>query len=185
MVSSLSPKPADQFSLECAPGPLKPSMKDNESFQHASTAALRFLSYRPRSEAEVKSRLRIRFPDRIVQQVLESLKEQKLVDDEAFAILWRNSRESLNPRSASAIKRELICKGVASVIANSAVRDIDDQRNATCAGLKRARQLSQYDFTTFHNKLWGYLQRRGFSTSLIRTTITQLWEERDTNDKGY
>lgn len=104
-------------------------MKDSESFQHASTAALRFLSYRPRSEAEVKSRLRTHFSDRIVQQVIESLKEQKLVDDEAFAILWRNSRESLNPRSAAAIKRELICKGVASVVANSAVQDMDDQHN--------------------------------------------------------
>ena len=160
-------------------------MKDNESFQHATAAALRFLSYRPRSEAEVKSRLRTRFPDRIVHKVMASLKEQKLVDDEAFASLWRDSRESLNPRSAAAIRWELISKGVASVIARSAVQDMDDQRNANCAGLKLARQLTQSDFPTFHNKLWGYLQRRGFSTSLIRKTITRLWEDRDTNDKGY
>ena len=154
-------------------------MNDSESFKRASAAALRFLSYRPRSEAEVRSRLRRRFPDHVVEQVVESLAEQALVDDASFAKLWRDNRETLNPRSAAAIKRELILKGVASELAKSAVQDLDDRDSAYRAGLKPARRLAQSDFSTFQRRLWGYLQRRGFSPSVTRETIDRLWEERE------
>ena len=101
------------------------------------------------------------------------------MDDASFAKLWRDTRETLNPRSAAAIKRELILKGVASELAKSAVQDLDDRDSAYRAGLKPARRLAQSDFSTFQRRLWGYLQRRGFSPSVTRETIDRLWEERE------
>ena len=153
-------------------------MNDSESFKRAGAAALRFLSYRPRSEAEVRARLRRCFPSHIVQQVMESLAEQALVNDAAFAKLWRSSRDSLNPRSAAAIRRELITKGVARDVADAAVRDADDEASAYRAALKWTRRLDQADFPTFRRRLWGYLQRRGFGDSMTRHTIARLWDER-------
>ena len=157
-------------------------MNDTEPFQRARDAALRFLSYRPRSEAEVKTRLQRRFPSYVVQQVMETLAEQDLLDDATFAKLWRNSRDTLNPRSAAAIKRELVAKGVASETAAAAVADVDDNDSAYRAGLKPARRLDQADFPTFRRRLWGYLQRRGFSHSVTRQTIARLWDERQEKD---
>lgn len=104
--------------------------------------------------------------------------EQALVDDAKFAKLWSDSRDSLNPRSASAIKRELISKGVAGEVAEAAVRHVEDQDSAYRAGLKLARRLELADFLTFRRRLWGYLLRRGFGHSVARTTIDQLWQER-------
>ena len=152
-------------------------MNDSEPFQRASGAALRFLSYRPRSVAEVRARLLRSFPSDVVEQVIEHLVERDLVDDARFADLWRDSRESLNPRSASVIKRELIERGVARDIAEVTVQEVDDQENANRAGMKLARRLEEADFPAFRRKLWSYLQRRGFSGSVARNTTRELWDQ--------
>ena len=153
-------------------------MNDSEPYQRARAAALRFLSYRPRSEGEVQTRLRRRFPAPIVREVIDSLREQDLLNDPTFARQWKEHRVSFSPRSASAIKRELISKGVAREIAEASVRDADDADSAYRAGLKHARRLHRDSRDSFRRKLWGYLQRRGFSSAVTRQTIARLWDER-------
>ena len=153
-------------------------MNDSDSFERASAAALRLLSHRPRSEAETRTRLRRRFPAHVVERVMESLTRQGLVNDPAFASLWKDSRQSFRPRSAAAIRRELVSKGVSREVAETSVRDVDDHDAAYRAALKPAGRLHQVDLATFRRKLRGYLQRRGFSQSVVRETIARLWEER-------
>ena len=152
-------------------------MSDTEPFKRAHAAALRFLSHRPRSEAEVRAHLHRRFSATLSQRVVESLKEDSLLDDSAFALLWKESRVSHRPRSAWAIKRELAAKGVRKGLAENAVRDVDDYDTAYRAGLKLAGKLEEADIRIFHRRLWGYLQRRGFSDSVSRRTINRLWDD--------
>jgi regulatory protein len=154
-------------------------MNDKELYQRAHTAALRFLSYRPRSEAEVRTRLTRNFPRDLVENVLQALREESLVDDAAFATLWTDSRDSLKPRSAWAIKRELIAKGVDGVLAEEAVIGLDDEASAYRAGVGLARRLHDADLSTFRRRLWSHLKRRGFADADCRHTINRLWEERD------
>ena len=153
-------------------------MNDSEPFKRASAAAQRYLAHRPRSESEVRKRLMGRFPTDIVEGVIDDLAQRGLADDARFAELWADSRNRLNPRSASAIRWELVSKGVARDIAESAVREVDDQDAAYAAGAKHARRLREADSHTFRRRLWGYLRRRGFSSSLSRGTIDRLWDER-------
>ena len=157
-------------------------MIDSDSFQRASAAALRFLSHRPRSEAEVRARLQRGFSPQVVDRVVEALADRDMVDDSKFAELWRDSRASLSPRSAAAIRRELTAKGVAGEIVDDAVRDIDDLDGAYRAGHRVARRLQRADFSTFRRGLWGYLRRRGFSGSVARHTIARLWDEQGRSD---
>ena len=56
-------------------------MSDDEPFQRARSAAIRLLSYRPRSETEIRVRLRRRFPPQVVDGVVEALLDQGLLDD--------------------------------------------------------------------------------------------------------
>ena len=146
-------------------------------FQRAYNAALRLLSYRPRSETEVRSRLLRKFPPEVTDRVALSLAEHGLLDDQAFAQFWRNSRQSLNPRSASLIRRELISLGVKRDTAQEAVLDMDDQEAAYSAALKVVRRLAKLDAPTFRRRAWAYLQRRGFSPSVIRLALQRLKEE--------
>ena len=152
-------------------------MSDTEPFQRAHSAALRFLSHRQRSESEVRTRLQRSFPDPLVDQVIEALKERHVLDDSEFARLWTESRDSLKPRSARAVKRELLAKGVELGLADDAVRGLDDEESAYRAGFKQARRYRDADFPTFRRRLLGYLQRRGFAQSVCRRTIDRVWDE--------
>ena len=152
-------------------------MSESKSFQRASSVALRFIAYRPRSEAEVRRRLRLRFPTHLVDRVVADLVERSLIDDDEFARTWRDYRGRLSPRSAAAIRRELLAKGVSRDTAQEAVGDLDDVDGALRAGRKFARRLEHARYPDFRRKLWAHLQRRGFGTSVARHTVSKIWEE--------
>ena len=157
-------------------------MNDSEPYQRARSAALVFLSHRSRSEAEVRTRLRRRFSSTVVDAVAAALKEEGLLDDTRFARLWSESRDSHRPRSAIAISRELVSKGVDKEVAKAAVQDLDDGDSAHRAGEKFARRLRQVDYPTFRRRLWGHLQRLGYTPSVARGTVDRLWS--DHRDEG-
>lgn len=142
-------------------------------------AAFRYLSYRPRSEFEIKIRLRKRgFDDSSIESTLLKLKAQGLVDDSAFAQFWKESRESFSPRGRVMLHRELRQKGVASHIIAEATEGVDEEAGAYRAGQKKAQRLNIEDRDSFYRKLGSFLRRRGFNYEITRHTVKQLWLER-------
>lgn len=98
------------------------ALAGSNCFHRCLNAAARYLSYRPRSEFELKERLYRRgFDGDSVDAVLARLKEQGVVDDIAFAQFWKDNRESFSPRSQWLTKLELKRKGVAEDIVDQVV----------------------------------------------------------------
>ena len=156
-------------------------LKQASLFKTCLEAALHYLGYRPRSEAEVRQRLRRRgFRDEVVDEVIIRLKELRLLDDVAFAHYWKDSRLSFRPRSKRLIKLELRQKGVSAETANEVVEDLDDESAAYEAGVKKARALSNLDYNEFRRRLSGYLRRRGFDYGTASAAVARLWQERQT-----
>ena len=154
-------------------------LKEASLFQSCFDAALRYLSYRPRSETEVRQRLRRRdFDNKVVDEVIFKLRERRLIDDVAFSEYWRNNRLSFSPRSGRLIKLELRQKGVAAETANEVVKDLDDENYVYEAGLRKARRLSSSDYDDFRRRLYGYLRRRGFNYETVNFAVARLWQER-------
>ncbi|MBI4267361.1 MAG: regulatory protein RecX [Chloroflexi bacterium] len=152
-----------------------PDKSDN--FDRCFKTATRYLSYRPRSEFELRERLCQRsFANDTIESVLVKLKEQGMVDDMALAQFWTSSRE-LNPRSRWLTGRELKQKGVANDIIEQAVKSIDDDASAYRAGLAKARSLPRSDYESFRRRLGEFLKRRGFSYAVINHTVKRLWQE--------
>jgi regulatory protein len=153
-------------------------LKENSLFQSCFDAALHYLSYRPRSENEVRQRLRRRgFDKKVVDNVILRLKERQLIDDVAFSEYWRNNRLSFSPRSGKLIKLELRQKGVSADTANEVVKDLDDENCVYEAGLRKARRLSHSDYDDFRHRLYDYLRRRGFDYESINCAVVRLWQE--------
>jgi len=141
-------------------------------------AALHYLSYRPRSEFEVRERLRRRrFDGDSIEAVIAKLKEQGLVNDMDFVQFWKENRGSFSPRSQWLTKLELKQKGVAGDIIDQVVNTIDDDDSAYRAALSKARNLPKSDYQEFRRRLGEYLKRRGFSYGVINHTIERLWQE--------
>jgi len=152
-------------------------MSERDRFANARSFGLRLIVYRPRSEAEVKERISRRFDSALAHQVVESLRQAALLDDSKFARRWAESRLDHNPRSASAIRREIAARGVEASVAADAVRDVDDEESAYRAASKHAGRLSKVDLPTFRRRLWAYLSRRGYPSSVARSTIDRIWNE--------
>jgi len=150
----------------------------SDSFQLCLNAAMHYLSYRPRSELELRERLCQRgFDGDNVEAVITRLREQGLVDDMAFAQFWKDNRESFSPRSQWLTKLELKRKGVASDIIDQTVDALDDDDSAYRAVQSKARGLPYPDYQSFRRRLGGYLKRRGFSYEVIEHAVERMWQE--------
>jgi regulatory protein len=149
----------------------------SDRFHRCFNAAAHYLSYRPRSEFELRERLHRRGFDDSIEEVIAKLKEQGLVDDVAFAQFWKDNRESFSPRSRWLIQLELRRKGIADEIIDEVVDKIDDNNNAYRAALSKARSLPLSDYQGFRHRLGEYLKRRGFNYRVIDHIVKQLWHE--------
>jgi len=154
------------------------ALSRSNSFQRCLNAAVHYLSYRPRSEAELRKRLHQRgFDIGNVEAVTTRLKEHGLVNDMAFAQFWKDDRESFSPRSQWLTKLELRQKGVASDIIDQSVNTIDDNDSAYRAIQSKVRSLIYSDYQSFHRRLGEYLKRRGFSYEVIEHAVERMWQE--------
>jgi regulatory protein len=76
-------------------------------------AAARFLEARSRSVAEVRRRLTgAGYRPDLVEGAIDRMMELGMLDDEAFARAWVESRDRARPRGERAIREELRLKGI-------------------------------------------------------------------------
>jgi regulatory protein len=155
-------------------------LSDNSSLQGCLNAAYRYLSYRPRSEAEMRHRLHQRgFADETAEKAIAKLKEQNLSDDVAFAQFWKDNRLSFRPKSKRLIKKELRDKKVASEIIEQVTQDIDDEEIAYKLASSRMPVLAHLDYPDFYRRLSSYLTYRGFGYEVMKRTAALVWQEKE------
>jgi regulatory protein len=156
-----------------------------DNFQRCLNAALHYLSYRPRSESELRERLyRRNFDEESIGRVVARLEELGLVDDMEFAQFWQDNRQAFSPRSSSLTRLELRRKGVAEEVISQVVTPASDGEGAYRAALSKARRLPVSDYQSFRRRLGEYLRRRGFSYEVINNTVQQLWQEMRESGSG-
>ena len=150
-----------------------------QEFQNALGAALRFISYRPRSTREVERKLSLKFGTEVIDRVTYWLSENKYLDDKRFAAQWKDYRDRLRPRSLRFIRMELRVLGVAEDILDDVLVDGDEEENAYNAVIRLARrkQDSGIDPAGIRKVIYPYLRRRGFNDSVIRTTTSRIAAE--------
>jgi regulatory protein len=139
---------------------------------------LRFLTYRPRSEAEVAKYLASKGVDEGVRaEIMAKLRRLNLVDDEAFVRFWVESREQSHPLGRMALRAELRLKGVRDETIERALRALDEEDSAYRAARKQARRYADLNDEQAQAKLGAFLVRRGFPYSVAKATVKRLVEE--------
>ena len=153
--------------------------------QSALNAALRLLSYRPRSIQEVYSRLARRFAIADVDGAIAFLQEQGFVDDMAFAQFWKESRRRNRPSSVAMMRSELSRLGIARDIIDDTLDDVDDEEEARYAMEMAANKMKCMNYESFFKKAGGHLRRRGFSYAIVKGTVERAWSELTDSVSGY
>lgn len=143
-------------------------------------AALRFLETRARSESEVRRRLTgAGYQPTLVDGAITRLRELGILDDEAFARAWVESRDRARPRGERAIRAELRLKGVDQ----ATVDEILDERRTSGEGtdaspdVEAARRLLERhtralarvpDDRARRQRAYALLARHGFDPETCR-----------------
>lgn len=148
---------------------------DQDLYQRLLESSFRFLSYRPRSEKEVRDfllkKIAIRkiSDQRIAERVLSRLRELGYVDDKKFTSWWLEARARRKPKGARLLTRELKAKGVT-------VTDvpIDERALARHALAKKLPLWQKLPKPEQKKKIYGFLGRRGFSTDVIYRLIDEV-----------
>ncbi len=143
--------------------------------EDALKRAYKFLSYRPRSEAEVRARLsQLGFPHESIETTLEKLRSLELLDDESFARGWARGRAEGRGYGPLRIERELRQKG----IARSVIQEIVGETFGRNEGKEKARGLLEKRFRgkdmgdrKILNRAIAFLQRRGYRSSVIAEVL--------------
>lgn len=152
------------------------TLQAQDLFARAKQQAVRLLSYRPRSVAEVTRHLRSKqYDENLIEEVVAHLQTVGLLDDEAFSRYWREQRETFKPRSSLAIRQELQQKGVDREIIESVLTDMDEMTAARQAAMKQAKRWAGLPEVEFRARLGRFLQRRGFDYETIREVTAEMW----------
>jgi regulatory protein len=148
-------------------------------------AAIRFLEVRSRSVAEVRRRLtRAGYREELVSGAIDRLLELRMLDDEAFARLWLESRDRARPRGERALRQELAQKGVERGLVDVLLdqRNAEDgaeERDALAALTLLERQRRTLDRTLDprrrRQKAYALLARNGFDADTCGDAIRR-WE---------
>ena len=161
-------------------------LRRQDDIHQVYEAALNFLSYRPRSVTELRTRLERKGHDpEMVGQVLARLEEQGIIGDEQFARFWVENRQAHSPRGGRMLRMELRYKGVDRETIEEALPDDDEEDTAALRVARaKARSLKGLEWMDFRRRLGDYLVRRGFGYETARDTTRQVWaEEHGTADE--
>jgi regulatory protein len=161
------------------------SLQRDDERERAYQQAMLFLSYRARSESEIRQNLNKHgFTQDASEQTLARLRENQLVNDKQFADAWVENRNTFRPRSRRVLQMELRQKGLSDEAAQSALEGLDEETLAYEAGLKKARRLQSEAWSEFRKKLSEHLGRRGFPYSVIAAVVSRIWKETHAEGKN-
>lgn len=153
-------------------------LKGQDEGEKAFQRALNFISYRPRSQAEVERNLRKHEVDEaVIAEVVERLTRGGLLNDEDFARRWVEDRGAFRPRGAYALRVELRRKGLADTNIEGALAGLDETALAMQAAERKLRQLAGLEWQQFRTKLSGHLARRGFGYETVMQTCQAAWQQ--------
>ncbi len=148
-----------------------------ETARKAMESALRLISYRDRSEAEIRRRLSGNdFAEDVVDEVVVRLTNMGLLNDETFSRNWVKSRTAAKPMGRRRLAWELQSKGVSADTVEQALDGLDEQTEEELAlDLARNRAAkSDVRDPKFRDKTASFLMRRGFNWNTIARVLDEI-----------
>jgi regulatory protein len=148
-----------------------------DDFEKFYKAAIRFLSFRPRSEKELKDYLAKKECDPLIsKRIIDSLTRDKFLNDEEFVRWWVEQRTILKPKATRIIKYELKQKGISKELIDSFFENEEDSTSdfdkaLELAEKKMVRLEKIEDKRKVYEKLGRFLASKGFDWDTIKEVI--------------
>lgn len=144
------------------------SYKELSSNDKLYGRVLRYIAMRPRSVNEVEQYLKKKTKDENAAEIIQKLKSKNLLDDEAFARSWVESRRLLKPVSRRRLVAELQQKRVNPEIIDKV---LGDRRDDIALQQLIAKKRNQPKYVADPQKFLAYLARQGFNYDDIKRAL--------------
>ncbi|MCJ7497076.1 MAG: RecX family transcriptional regulator [candidate division Zixibacteria bacterium] len=150
---------------------------ESEVKKESKDAALKFLSYRMRSEKEVRDKLKKKeFAQDVIEEVIEDLRRVNLIDDYSFASAFVRDKISNKPQGKILLKQELWKKGIKEETIEKVLKeyfeDEDEELNLAKKLLeKRKKRYENLDKNVAKRRMMSFLLRRGFSYKIVKQVL--------------
>lgn len=148
---------------------------DETEYEKLLGATIRFVSYRPRSEKELRDfchktlkRHHTTAP-LVVEKVLTRLAELGYADDTKFVEWWVGQRQSFKPKGKRAIEMELRAKGISKPIIH-----VDERLLARKAVERKLVIWKPLPPLSKKKKLFEFLYRRGFDSDTANSVVDDI-----------
>ena len=145
--------------------------------------AVRYLASRPRAVSEIVRHLRGKRYDSVaIDAVVDKLRAQRYVDDDAFARYWVEQRERFKPRGDRALRTELMQKGVARDVIETVLGERAPDADVALAKRALSRPLARWATLPAperKRKIHAYLAARGFDYDTIDEVARASVEDED------
>jgi regulatory protein len=157
------------------------SREQGDPEARAREVCLRLLGMRPRTRAELAEALRKKeIPDEVAEAVLGRFTDVGLIDDEAFAQAWVQSRHTGRGLARRALAGELRRRGVAEETVRDAVETLDEEEEeATARRLieRKAAATRGVEPVKRMRRLVGVLARKGYPPGMAYRVVREVLEQ--------
>ena len=148
-----------------------------ERKKEAKDIALRFLSFRRRTERQVQEKLQKKgFDEKTIKATIDKLKEFDLINDLEFATAWVKDRLTYKPRGQKLLKQELWKKGIKKEIIEQATEELcqDEDKSALELLEKIKKRYKDLEPKVAKRRMFNFLLRRGFSYETTKRALSQV-----------
>lgn len=154
--------------------------------------ALVFLSYRPRSESEVREHIKSKSAHKgnkeikpqkisssIFDDIMNKLKILGLIDDEKFCLWWIEQRNTFRPKGKRLLELELLKKGISKDVIKTVMADQETGKTEKDTSLILGEKWLTKHHVSLTNpldkdRLFRFLASRGFDFTVVQDTIDTL-----------
>jgi len=152
---------------------------EDKQLKRAKNSAYRYLTIRPRSNKELADKLHDKkFSDPVITAVLEHVTRLGYLDDGKFAAQWAASRIRSRGFGKRRLEQELRIKGISRDIIKETLTTLFEESAESDIARKEAekklRTLTRFEPEVRRRRLAGFLERKGFSSEIIRTILRTM-----------
>jgi regulatory protein len=152
-----------------------------DEFVYAKSLSLDFLSYRIRTEKEIRKKLVSKdISEKTIVETISYLKSIKLINDFEFAQKLIADKQKLKPSGKRILSQKLFQMGIDKVTREDVLDDyfkINDEKQLAIESINNyLRKLKDLDNFNKKKKAYSYLVRKGFQYEIINEVINQIFQ---------
>lgn len=144
-----------------------------EEFDKTKTKVLKYVLYKKRTEAEVRQKFSSSVDDNLLEDVIESLKENGYLNDESYIQRAVNEFLAIHTLSMKEMRHKLYAKGIKSDMIDeyfSKHQEELEEYELNCAKKMIIKKQSQME----QEQIEMYLYKKGYQSDIIKLAFEKI-----------